>query len=111
MAPGHLLGVVGRAVRGTAVRAGEAAASAEVDMDVETVCLGVELATGHAPGRGQCQRKLQQVGVSHGRISAVAPTWPRLAPCSPPPGSSPGAGYRTLRAACGGGLRPSLTAA
>ena len=32
-----------------------------------------------------------------------APTWPSLAPCLPP--------SRTLRAASGGGLRPSLTAA
>ena len=39
----------------------------------------------------------------HALHRLVAPASPRLASCSPP--------SRTLRAACGGGLRPSLTAA
>ena len=65
MAPAHPLGVVGRAVRGAAVRAGEAAAWCEVDLDVEPLCLGVEVAAGHRPGRGQAQRQLHQVRVAH----------------------------------------------
>jgi hypothetical protein len=36
-------------------------------------------------------------------VEIVAPTCPSVTPCSPP--------SRTLRAACGGGLRPSLTVA
>jgi hypothetical protein len=59
----HLLGVVGRAVRGTAVRAGEAATGMEVYMDVEATCLRVKLAAGHRPWRCQRQRKLQQVAI------------------------------------------------
>jgi hypothetical protein len=39
----------------------------------------------------------------HARHRLMRPASPRLASCSPP--------SRTLRAACGGGLRPSLTAA
>jgi hypothetical protein len=36
-------------------------------------------------------------------MTGIVPTGPSLAPCSPP--------SRPLRAACGGGLRPVLTAA
>jgi hypothetical protein len=104
MAPGHPLGVVGRAVGGGAMRTGEAAAGGEVDLDVEPLCRGIEVAAGHAPGRGQAQGQLQQVGVAHRRASAVARPERRLAPCSPP--------SSTLRAAQRrGGLRPCLTAA
>jgi hypothetical protein len=38
-----------------------------------------------------------------GAATHDAPTWASMAPCSPP--------SRTLRAASGGGLRPSLTVA
>lgn len=72
MAPRHLLGVVGGAVRGATVRTGEAAARREVDVDVEPVCLGVEVAAGYRPRRRQAQCQLQQVRIAHPCASAVA---------------------------------------
>ena len=43
VSPGHPLGVVGRAVRRAAGRAGEAAAWREVDLDIQPMRLGVEV--------------------------------------------------------------------
>jgi transposase len=54
------------------------------------------LAVFHGP------RRLARFSAEGGEIAAV-PTTPSVTPCSPP--------SRTLRAAAGGGLRPSLTAA
>ena len=102
MAPRHLLGVVGGAVGGAAVRAGKAAARGEIDLDVEPLRLGIEVAAGHRPGRRQPQRHLQQL-VSRIAVPLVA---------------RPGRGWRRARRRQGryaprkrGGLRPSLTAA
>src|SRR5208283_1878992 len=74
MAPGFPLGVVGRAARGTAGRTGETAAWSEVDLDVEPVCLDVEVATADRPRRGQTQRLLQQSCVTHDRSLARRPS-------------------------------------
>src|SRR6478736_8941131 len=60
VAPSHPLGIIGRAVRRTAGRAGEAAARGEVDLDVEPMCLGVKVAAAHRPRWGQSQCLLQQ---------------------------------------------------
>ena len=94
-----------RAVRGAAGRAGKAAAGGEVDLDIEPVRLGVEVAAAHRPGRGQAQRLLQQRCVTHGWSSAPGPVLVQ-----------PGAVLATVkdatrRASSRGGLRPSLTAA
>ncbi len=51
MAPGLPLGVVGRAVRRAAGRTGKSAAWCKVDLDVQPVCLGVEVGAGHRPRR------------------------------------------------------------
>ena len=83
VAPTHLLGVVGGAVGGAAVGAGEAAARREVDLDVEPLCLGVEVAAGHRPGRRQPECQLQQVGIAHRRASRD-PTCPSVAPRTAP---------------------------
>src|SRR5271165_5633946 len=74
MGPGFPLGVVGRAARGTAGRTGETAAWSEVDLDVEPVCLGVEVATADRPRRGKTQRLLQQSCVTHDRSLARRPS-------------------------------------
>src|SRR5208283_4981895 len=105
VAPAHPLGVVGRAVRGAADRAGKAAAWGEVDLDIEPARLGVEVAAAYRPGRGQTQRLLQQRCVTHGWTSASGPVLVQ-----------PGAVLATVkdaarRASSRGGLRPSLTAA
>ena len=61
MSPGHPLGVVGRAVRRAAGRAGEAAARREVDIDIQPMRLGVEVAAAHhGPWRRQAERLLHQ---------------------------------------------------
>jgi hypothetical protein len=65
MAPGFPLGVVGRAVRGTAARTGKSAARGEVFLDIKPLCLRVEVTAAHRPRRGQSQRQLQQGGVPH----------------------------------------------
>src|SRR6516162_2123904 len=80
VAPGHPLGVIGRAVRRAAGRAGEAAARSEVNLDVEPVCLGVKVAAAHRPRWRQPQRQLQQSGVTHGwspRTRPPARAWHR----------------------------------
>jgi hypothetical protein len=53
MAPGLPLGVVGRAVGRAAVRTGKSAARGKVDLDVQPVCLGIEVGAGYRPRRGQ----------------------------------------------------------
>src|SRR5207344_1302807 len=94
VAPSHPLGIIGRAVRRTAGRAGEAAARGEVDLDVEPMCLGVKVAAAHRPRWGQSQCLLQQRGVTHVWYPALARPDVSKAPCSPP--------SMTLRAASGG---------
>jgi len=57
-----------------AARAGKAAAPRKIEMNIEAAPLRVEFRERNRPGRRQSQRQLQQVGVSHGGISAGAPT-------------------------------------
>src|SRR5208283_1022384 len=93
VSPGHPLGVVGRAVRRAAGRAGEAAAWPEVDLDIQAMRLGVEVGAHHGPWRRQAERLLHQRRIVHAClcILSVVPASSSLAPCSPP--------SRTLRAA------------
>jgi hypothetical protein len=72
-------------------RAVEAAAHGEVDMDVEPTGRRIEVAAGYRPWRHKTQCQLQQAGVAHDGVSAVAPVCPSVALCSPP--------SRTLRTA------------
>jgi hypothetical protein len=65
VSPGHPLGVVGRAVRCAAGRAGEAAAGGEVDLDVQPVRFGVEVRACHGPWRRQAERLLHQRRIVH----------------------------------------------
>jgi hypothetical protein len=62
----RLLGVV---VHGTvglgAVRAREAAALREIDLDVETMVLGIEVSRLDHPRRDEAESELQKVGVAH----------------------------------------------
>ncbi len=67
VAPGFPLGVEWRTVGRAATGAGEAATGREVDLDVNPASLGVEIAAGHRPWRGQAQRHLHQCGVTHGQ--------------------------------------------
>ena len=53
MAPGFPLGVVGRAIRRAATRTGKPATWGKVDLDVQPVCLGIEVGTGYRPRLGQ----------------------------------------------------------
>jgi hypothetical protein len=61
-------GVVHRAVGLAAGRAGEAAASGEVDLDVEATLVGVEGAGLDQPGRHQAQSELHEIDVAHGPL-------------------------------------------
>src|SRR5208283_4653852 len=65
VSPGHPLGVVGRAVRRAAGRAGEAAAWPEVDLDIQAMRLGVEVGAHHGPWRRQAERLLHQRRIVH----------------------------------------------
>ena len=58
-----------RAVGRAAVRAGEAAAPGEVDLDIEPTLLGIEGAGLHHPRRDQPERQLHQIGVAHRGVS------------------------------------------
>ena len=59
----------GRVVHGTigraALRAWEAAAPGEVDLDIEATLVGVEGASLDHPRRDQPERQLHQIGVAH----------------------------------------------
>ena len=92
VAPGLPLGVVGRAVRRAAHRAGKAAARREVDLDVEPVCL-----QGRSRRAGRSRAASAPTPVAAERCRAwfdlrhVRPSCPSLALRTPP--------SRTLRAA------------
>ena len=66
---------VGRA----AVRAGETAATCEVELDVEALGDGIEAAGLHQPRRHQGQSHLHQVGVAHGCLLSPIRTKPAIA--------------------------------
>jgi hypothetical protein len=68
MPPGHRLGVIGGTIGRAAGRAGEAAASREIQIDVEALGRRIEAAPRHRPGRLQPQRHLKQVLVLHRRL-------------------------------------------
>src|SRR5208337_4212888 len=61
VAPGFPLGVVGRAVCGTATRTSKAAARGKIDLDIEAMCVRVKVAAAHGPWRGQSQRQFSRV--------------------------------------------------
>lgn len=63
-------GVVHRAVGLGAAWTREAAAAREVDLDVEALAFGVEVARLDHPRRHQAMGKLKQVGVAHGMSGA-----------------------------------------
>ena len=91
VAPGHLLGVVGWAVRSAAVRDRRSGCPAAKSIWMSSrLRLGIEVAAGHRPGRRQAQRQLQQV-VSRIAVASAPAPGPSMAPCTPP--------SRTLRAA------------
>ena len=89
-------GVVHRAVGLGALRAREAAASEEVDLDVEALPLGVERARLDLPRRHQAESELKEIGITHelalrrprrlnpADVLAAVKTWPRSAePAAP----------------------------
>src|SRR4029453_938665 len=75
MPPGLLDGVVHRAARLAAIRTREAAASLEIDLDVEPLLLGVEVGRRHHPRWHQAECELEQIDITHGP-SPLAPRPP-----------------------------------
>ena len=86
MSPRFLDRVVYGAPGGFALRAVEAAACLEIELDVEALLAGVEGGGRHEPRRRDAERELKQVIVAHeapleiGAGSILAPTMP---PCRP----------------------------
>jgi hypothetical protein len=98
VAPSLPLGVIGRAVGRTADRAGKAATRGEVDFDVDSPRLRVEVGATDGPGRRKLQHQLQS-GIAH---SSTSLTLPMLSEPGVAHGTALPLGHaRTLRATSG----------